>query len=85
MLDALERDHALADGMLRRVEELVANAADADATDTAVSVSAELDGLAALLDSHFAYEERQLAALLNDLGDGRGTSAGADVLLDDGR
>lgn len=71
--------------MLRRVEELVANAADADATDTAVSVSAELDGLAALLDSHFAYEERQLAALLNDLGDGRGTPAGADVLLDDGR
>lgn len=80
VLQALARDHAFVDGILRRVEELVAAAADDD-----VGVRAELDGLAALLDSHFSYEERQLAALLNDVGDGRGNPAGADVLLDDSR
>jgi len=84
VLEALERDHAFVDGILRRVEELVASAEHADAGDAAVGVRAELDGLAALLDSHFAYEERRLAAVLNDLGDGRSTPAGADVLLDDG-
>src|ERR687896_580168 len=75
VLEALERDHVFVDGILRRVEELVASAAHDDAADGAVGVRAELDGLAALLDSHFAYEERELTALLNDLGDGRGTPA----------
>ncbi|GAB3374186.1 hypothetical protein GCM10027452_32160 [Micromonospora halotolerans] len=32
------------------------------------TVRAELDGLAALLESHFSYEERKLAAALNRLG-----------------
>ncbi|HSJ46866.1 MAG TPA: hypothetical protein VK923_19500 [Euzebyales bacterium] len=49
---------------------------------SADAVRSELEGLAAVLDSHFAYEERRLVAILNDLGDGHGTLAGTDVLLD---
>lgn len=60
VLDGLERDHLMVAGMLRRVTEL---AADLDAAEA----RAELDGLAALLGSHFAWEEKRLVAALNDL------------------
>jgi len=61
VLEGLERDHLLVAGMLRRVAEL---AADLDAD----GVRAELDGLAALLESHFTWEEKRLVAALNALG-----------------
>jgi hypothetical protein len=58
VLDGLERDHRMAAGMLTRVAEL---ARDLD-TDGA---RAELDGLAALLESHFIWEEKRLVAALD--------------------
>jgi hemerythrin-like domain-containing protein len=58
VLDGLERDHRMVAGMLTRVAEL---ARDLD-TDGA---RAELDGLAALLESHFTWEEKRLVAALN--------------------
>jgi len=61
VLDRLERDHQLVAGMLRRVAEL---AADLDAD----GARAELDGLAALLESHFTWEEKRLVTALNALG-----------------
>jgi len=63
VLEGLERDHAMVAGMLRRVAEL---AADLDAD----GARAELDGLAALLESHFIWEEKRLVAALNALGPG---------------
>jgi hemerythrin-like domain-containing protein len=61
VLEGLERDHQMVAGMLHRVAEL---AADLDA-DGAL---AELDGVAALLESHFTWEEKRLVAALNALG-----------------
>jgi hypothetical protein len=63
VLAGLERDHQMMAGMLRRVSEL------AGALDTEGAL-AELDGLAALLRSHFAWEEKRLAAALNSLEPG---------------
>ena len=53
VLDGLKRDHEVMAGMLDRV---------------AAGVAGELDGLAALLESHFAWEERRLVAVLNEIG-----------------
>jgi hypothetical protein len=61
VLDGLERDHLMVAGMLQRVAEL---AADLDAD----GARAELDGLAALLESHFTWEEKRLVTALNELG-----------------
>jgi hypothetical protein len=52
VLDGLKRDHEVMAGMLDRV---------------AAGVPGELDGLAALLESHFAWEERRLVAVLNGI------------------
>jgi hypothetical protein len=61
VLAELSTDHRIVADLLRRVDALLAGAADGR------SVRAELDGLAALLESHFSYEERKLVAALNRL------------------
>ena len=56
-------------GILRRLEELLGGLgaeADPDPAE-AQRVRAELDGLAALLESHFVYEEKKLVSALNTL------------------
>jgi hypothetical protein len=62
VLDELERDHRLVADSLRRVEEL-----------PEAGFEAELDTLAALLETHFTYEERRLVAALNALDARAGT------------
>ncbi|MEU2611972.1 hemerythrin domain-containing protein [Micromonospora sp. NPDC007271] len=59
VLAELSADHQMVADLLRRVDALLAGAADGPA------VRAELDGLAALLESHFTYEERKLVAALD--------------------
>jgi hemerythrin-like domain-containing protein len=59
----LEHDHQIIAGMLQRVSEL-AGRIDTD------GALAELDGLAALLESHFAWEEKRLVNALNALPPG---------------
>jgi hypothetical protein len=61
VLDELERDHQMVAGILRRLAELL------DGTVEAQRVGAEFDGLTALLESHFGYEEKKLVAALNSL------------------
>ncbi|MFE9652312.1 hemerythrin domain-containing protein [Micromonospora sp. NPDC006431] len=61
VLAQLSEDHRVVADLLRRVDALLAGAADGPA------VRAELDGLAALLESHFSYEERKLVAALDAL------------------
>jgi hemerythrin-like domain-containing protein len=63
VLEGLEHDHQIMAGMLRRVSDL-AGRIDTD------GALAELDGLAALLESHFAWEERRLVDALNVLPPG---------------
>jgi hemerythrin-like domain-containing protein len=61
VIDELTRDHEIVAGLLRRVEELARGTGEAD------EIQRELDGLAALLESHFTYEERKLTAALTEL------------------
>lgn len=63
VLEGLARDHVIVSGMLARAGEL---AVDLDAD----GARAELDGLAALLESHFAWEEKRLVNALNALAPG---------------
>ena len=58
VLDGLERDHQLIAALLRRVVELAAE------PDRA-AIQRELDGLAAILESHFSWEERRLVTALD--------------------
>jgi iron-sulfur cluster repair protein YtfE (RIC family) len=70
----LQHDHHLVAGILRSLEELLGGlVAGADPTE-AQRVRAELDGLAALLESHFVYEEKKLVAALNSLNAQAGTT-----------
>ncbi|MBO4208008.1 hemerythrin domain-containing protein [Micromonospora echinofusca] len=80
VLAELAADHEVVAGILSRVEELFAAdpAADPGATGTPVDprrVRAELDGLAALLESHLVYEEKKLTAALDALDPSAGTTS----------
>ncbi|WP_336216308.1 hemerythrin domain-containing protein [Nonomuraea sp. LPB2021202275-12-8] len=64
VLDELERDHQMVADIMTRLEELLSGLSpQVDAR----AVRAELDGLAALLESHFVYEEKRLVTALNEL------------------
>ncbi|MEV3979268.1 hemerythrin domain-containing protein [Nonomuraea sp. NPDC049758] len=62
VLEELRRDHEQVAAVLRDLETLLT--ADAPATR---DVRTELDGLSALLESHFVYEEKRIVAALNAL------------------
>ncbi|MEU0375133.1 hemerythrin domain-containing protein [Streptomyces sp. NPDC006283] len=68
VLEELERDHHTVADILRRIEELLGGLGDDEGPLPAQDVRNELDGLAALLESHFVYEEKKIVAALNDLG-----------------
>ncbi|MBV1856247.1 hemerythrin domain-containing protein [Catellatospora tritici] len=76
VLDVLRRDHGLVGDMLRRLPDLIAElpAAAGDPARAARLLST-VDGLFALLESHFTYEERKLVAALNRLDAGGATTA----------
>ncbi|HEY3684502.1 MAG TPA: hemerythrin domain-containing protein [Streptosporangiaceae bacterium] len=60
----LVEDHAMITAILTRVRELADRAGDGGADLAAVG--AELDGLAAIMESHFTYEERTISRALDD-------------------
>jgi hemerythrin-like domain-containing protein len=63
VLAQLQADHQVIAQVLRRVDELAAAAGPENAGD----VGDELDGLAAILESHFRWEERRISAALDAL------------------
>ncbi|MCG5214736.1 hemerythrin domain-containing protein [Streptosporangium soli] len=65
VLEELTHDHHVVTGILRRVTELV-EGLEADPAE-ARRVAGELDGLTALLESHFVYEEKKLVTALNSM------------------
>lgn len=67
VLEELSRDHHLVAGILRELEELLGGLVTDPDPAEAQRVRAELDGLAALLESHFVYEEKRLVAALDSL------------------
>jgi hemerythrin-like domain-containing protein len=83
VLNELERDHQVVAGILRTLEELLGGlgpAADPDPAE-AQRVRAELDGLAALLESHFVYEEKRLVSVLNSVSAPSWEGSRPDFLL----
>ncbi|OPG06733.1 hemerythrin [Microbispora sp. GKU 823] len=64
VLEELRRDHRLVEDSLRRLEALVAGLDEE--TDPA-EVRREMDSLAALMETHFVYEEKRIVAALNAL------------------
>jgi hypothetical protein len=71
VIDNLTEDHALVAGILRQVRELLTPGRAPSSPDALVR---ELDGLMAILESHFSYEERRIAKALDTLGPGAWTA-----------
>ena len=65
VIDNLLEDHALVASILRQVRELLTPGREPSHADALVR---ELDGLIAILESHFSYEERRIANALDTLG-----------------
>ena len=65
VIDNLAEDHTLVTGILRQVRELLTPGRVPSGPDALVR---ELDGLTAILESHFSYEERRIARALDTLG-----------------
>lgn len=69
VIEKLEHDHQLVDGILRKIEDLVGGLGDpAELGEEEVAkVRGELDGLTAIMESHFTFEERRIVTALNEL------------------
>lgn len=65
VIDNLIADHITVAGILQQVRELLTPGPAASGPDALVR---ELDGLIAILESHFGYEERRIARALDTLG-----------------
>ena len=60
-LDGLARDHHVVAGILQSIEAVLTSG------DDLVRARSEIDGLAAILESHFRWEERAIVAALDGL------------------
>jgi iron-sulfur cluster repair protein YtfE (RIC family) len=80
----LADDHGLVAGILRRLNELLDGLpAELEPADT-IRVLGEFDGLAAILESHFGFEERTIVAALNALNEpGLTTAALFGIAVDE--
>lgn len=65
VIDKLMEDHALVAGILRRIGELLTPGQTPSGPG---ALTRELDGLTAILESHFSYEERRISQALDALG-----------------
>ncbi|MFC5664303.1 hemerythrin domain-containing protein [Kitasatospora misakiensis] len=61
----LVEDHSLISSILTRLAELARQAAAADGPGPDEAIGRELDGLAAIMESHFRYEERTISEALD--------------------
>jgi hypothetical protein len=64
VISKLEEDHVLVAGILGQLRDLLAARPAAEPA----ALQRELDGLTAILESHFSFEERRIAAALDALG-----------------
>jgi iron-sulfur cluster repair protein YtfE (RIC family) len=69
VLEQLSQDHRLVEDIVRRLRELLASVTP----DTVDEVRREIDGLSAILESHFRWEEKALVDALNALDTARST------------
>jgi hypothetical protein len=66
VIDKLAEDHSLVAGILEQVRELLASWP----VSPPAALLRELDGLTAILESHFSFEERRIARTLDTLDPG---------------
>jgi hemerythrin-like domain-containing protein len=67
LVEKMAEDHQLVAGLLRQLERVLGGiSAEPDAAEVR-HVLGELDGLTAILESHFGFEERTIVAALNAL------------------
>jgi iron-sulfur cluster repair protein YtfE (RIC family) len=64
VIGKLAEDHVLVAGLLGQLRDLLAAPPDPDPA----TLQRELDGLTAILESHFSFEERRITAALDTLG-----------------
>jgi hemerythrin-like domain-containing protein len=69
VLEQLEWDHRVVAQILTRIADLLDGVPPDPAPDVRRDVLGEVDGLTALLESHFRFEEKRLVDALNALGD----------------
>ncbi|TMR98971.1 hemerythrin domain-containing protein [Nonomuraea basaltis] len=62
VLDELRRDHQLVEDSLQRLQELLDGL---DGAADPAAVRRELDSLAALMETHFVYEEKRIVSALD--------------------
>lgn len=76
LIAKMAEDHQLVSGLLEQFEHVLSGlTADPDAAEIR-RVRGELDGLSAILESHFSFEEREIVEALNSLSTGDHTAAG---------
>jgi hypothetical protein len=63
LLDKMAEDHVLIAGIVARVDEIARELAG----ESSPRLAAELDGLSAIMESHFAFEERRIRHALDAL------------------
>lgn len=80
VLDELRRDHRLVEDSLQRLEALLSGL---EQEMDAVEVWSELDSLAALMETHFVYEEKRIVSALNALNAPGWDRSRPDFLLTD--
>ncbi len=64
-VEKLVEDHSFISSILTRVAELARQAADDGDRGADEAIRRELDGLTAIMESHFRYEERVIGAALD--------------------
>ncbi|MFI1628999.1 hemerythrin domain-containing protein [Streptomyces noursei] len=80
VLEELRRDHQLVEDSLRRLDVLVG---ELDQAKDPAEVRREMDSLAALMETHFVYEEKRIVAALNALNVPDWEGSMPDFLLTD--
>ncbi|KGN39163.1 hemerythrin domain-containing protein [Knoellia subterranea] len=61
VLAKLSQDHSMMDHLIRGLEHSLTSGADSD------TVLGHLEGLGAIMESHFGYEERSLLSVLDEI------------------
>ncbi|WP_020666085.1 hemerythrin domain-containing protein [Amycolatopsis nigrescens] len=67
VITELKTDHNRIDWILGSLEKLLRDLPDDPDAATAARVRAELEGLSAIMETHFTYEEKKLISVLNSM------------------
>lgn len=67
VITKLEQDHGMMSGLIADLERVVSALADDPSLQERARLLSHLDGLTAICDSHFAFEERSIREALNEL------------------